>query len=247
MDGDGVQGDFFTDKDLRKAWAHCIDYEGFVRDVYRGAGRQAAGFIPRGMPGRDDAAPVHRFDLRKAEEHARRAWNGAVWEKGFRMTLAYNAGNTHREALARMLKRNLEGLNPRFRIDVRPYQWPTYLDMMRTRRLPAFMVGWVALFPDPHAAAFMFMHSRGAFPSAQGWKDPRADALVAAGMREPDPARRKRVYRDLLRLAHDEAPHVVIVEGTRFRAQRDWVKGWRHQPLFPDAPYGGDFYPLYKE
>ena len=45
----------------------------------------------------------------------------------------------------------------------------------------------------------------------------------------------------------DDVPHLVLIDTTRYRTQRSWVKGWYHNPIFPDSPYGSYFYPIYKE
>ena len=37
-----------------------------------------------------------------------------------------------------------------------------------------------------------------------------------------------------------------MADNARFRAQRTWVKGYVFNPVFPDAPYGGYYYDLYK-
>lgn len=58
--------------------------------------------------------PTYRFD-----PACRAAWDGRVWETGFKLTVLYNTGNTQRQAVAEILKNNLEFLNPKFRVDVR--------------------------------------------------------------------------------------------------------------------------------
>ena len=47
-------------------------------------------------------------------------------------------------------------------------------------------------------------------------------------------------------LAFEEVPQLYILDAVRYRTQRDWVKGWFHNPIFPDSPYGSYFYPMYK-
>jgi hypothetical protein len=49
-----------------------------------------------------------------------------------------------------------------------------------------------------------------------------------------------------MEIEHQDIPHIVIVDQVKFRTQRSWVRGWYHNPILPDAPYGGYFYPLYK-
>lgn len=246
LDGRGIPPDFFADPDVRKGFAWAFDYEGFIRDVFRGRGTQATGLIPAALPGSDPKAPRYRMDLKKAEEHFRRAKGGKVWETGFRFTLAYNSGNATRQTLCQILKRRIEQINPRFQIDVRPIEWPTFLDSYRASKLPIFVMGWNADYPDAHSFAFPIMHSKGNFPLSQGYANPEADRLVSAAAAETDPAARKRLYAKLLAVAHQDAPHLVMLDTERYRAEREWVRGFVHNPIFPDSPYGGYFYPVEK-
>ncbi|MBI4051522.1 MAG: ABC transporter substrate-binding protein [Elusimicrobia bacterium] len=247
LDGNGIPPDFFSDKDIRKGFAHAFDYSSFIQDVQRGKGTRATGCIPRSLPGHNPKQKWYDYDLKKAQEHFKKAWKGEVWKKGFQFTLTFNSGNVPRQTLCQIIKRNVESINPKFKIDVRPVQWSTFLDRMNTSKLPMFVLGWNADFPDPHNFAFPFMHSKGNFPGLQKYKNPQADRLVEDSIKEVIPAKRKAIYAKLLQLEYEDAPHLVLVDTVRYRTQRNWIKGWYHNPVFPDSPYGSYFYPIYKE
>lgn len=246
LDGKGIPLDFFSDKDMRKAFAYAFDYKGFLADVMRGKGTQATGAIPRSLPGHAPKGKTYQLDLKKAEEHFRKAWGGRVWDSGFKFTIAFNSGNLPRQTVCQILKRNIESLNPRFRIDVRAVEWPAFLDAYRGSKLPLFVMGWHADYPDPHNFAFPLLHSKGDFPATQKFKDPEFDRLIEEANAETDPARRNPIYARLQKLEFEAVPHLVIVDAVRYRTQRDWVKGWFNNPIFPDSPYGSYFYTLSK-
>ena len=246
FDGEGIPADFFSDREIRLGFAYAMDYQGYLRDIKRGKGKQATGCIPDTLPGHNPDGKTYAFDLAKSEEHFRKAWGGKAWDKGFRFTILYNEGNQEREAVAQMLKRGVEKLNPKFRIDARPVQWAQFLDSYNASKLPMFMLGWQADFPDPHNFAFPNMHSRGNYPAVQHYDNPAADKLVDAAIAETDLAKRKQLYFKLQELEYEDAPHLVIDDAVRYRTQRDWVQGWVHNPIFADAPYGSYFYPMWK-
>jgi peptide/nickel transport system substrate-binding protein len=246
FDGDGIPPDFFSDIDVRRGFAHAMDYAGYIRDVKRGKGTQATGCIPKTLPGHNPAQKTFALDLEKARAHFQKAWGGKAWSKGFRLTILHNEGNVERQTVAQMLKRNVESLNPKFHVDVRAVQWSQFLDAYKASKLPVFMLGWQADYPDPHNMAFPAMHSRGDYPRAQGYANPRADALVEQALDESDLEKRKKLYHKLQELEHEDVPHFVIDDAVRFRTQRDWVRGWVANPIFPDAPYGSYFYPMWK-
>lgn len=246
LDGKGIPGNFFTDLDLRKAFAHAFDYEGFIRDVNRGKGSRATSFIPKGLFGHNPEQEVYPYDLEKAEAYFKKAWGGKVWKKGFRFTIAYNQGNQQRQVMATMIKRAVETLNPKFEINTQVLQWSTYLDNSKNSKLPMFILGWAPDYPDPHNFAFPYMHSRGNYPRLQGYKNPRADELVTKAMTEIDPAKREAMYHELQQIAYEDLPTIYILNTVRFRTQRTWVKGFQYNPIYPDSPYNCPLYFLSK-
>ncbi len=247
LDGNGIPADFFTDKDVRKAFAYAFDYSGFINDVMRGKGTQATGAIPKSLPGHNPKGKKYSLDKKKAEEHFKKAYGGKLWETGFKFTMAFNTGNLPRQTVCQILKRNIEGINPKFKIDVRAVEWPTFLDNYKSSKLPIFVMGWNADYPDPHNFAFPLLHSKGDYPTTQKFKNPEFDRLVEEANAETNIAKRKAIYAKLQELAHEEVPQLYIIDAVRYRTQREWVKGWFHNPIFPDSPYGSYFYPISKE
>lgn len=246
LDGKGIPGNFFTDKNLRRAFAHAFDYEGFIRDVNRGKGTRATSFIPKGLFGHNPDQSVYEYDLEKAEAYFKKAWGGKVWDRGFKFTLAYNQGNQARQVMATMIKRAVETLNPKFKVDTQVLQWSTYLDSANSSKLPMFILGWAPDYPDPHNFAFPYMHSKGNYPRLQGYQNKRADQLVTKAMTEIDPAKREAMYHELQTIAYEDIPALYILNTVRFRTQRTWVKGFTYNPIFPDSPYNCPLYNLSK-
>lgn len=243
LDGEGVPPDFFSDADVRKGFGYAFDYEALLRDTFKGMARRALGPIPPGIPGHDPNQPHFTYDLKKAEEHLRRAWGGRVWEKGFKFTMTYNTGSENREAACQILKKNIEALNPRFRVDLRGVDWAAYLDKAQRRMMPVFSRGWWADYPDAHNFAYAFYHSAGRYPSAQGFSDPELDRLISQAAAEISPKKRQGLYRRILKLGFEKTPSIVTVHPSGVYALRDWVKGFYDNAVFMGAYY----YPIRKE
>ncbi|MBI5595013.1 MAG: ABC transporter substrate-binding protein [Elusimicrobia bacterium] len=247
LDGEGIPGDFFADKDVRLAFAHAFDADGFIKDVNRGKGSRATGFIPKGLLGHNPDQPVYAYDLKKAEAHFKKAFGGKLWEKGFKFTLSFNSGNAPREVIANMLKRSVESINPKFKIDTRAIQWSTYLDQSNASKLPMFVLGWAPDYPDAHNFAHPFMHSQGNYPRLQRYKNAEADRLVTQAMGETDPGKRAKLYHRLQAIAHEDAHTLFVLDSVSYRTQRSWLKGFQYNPVWPDSPYLSPFYSLWKE
>jgi len=246
LDGQGVPPDFFSDKDIRKGFAFSIDYDGYIKDILRGKGKRTAAVIPASLPGGSDPKPQFALDPKKAEAHFRKAWGGQVWEKGFKVSFVYNTGSASAQAIAQMIKRNVESLNPKFRVDLRMIQWSTYLEQAQANKIPLFLAAWAADYPDAHNFAFPIAHSAGYYPGKQGYKNPEIDALIEKAVTEGDENKRASLYKKMQALVDEDVPHVMLAEGARYRTQRTWVKGFIFRPTFPDMPYSGYYYDLYK-
>ncbi len=246
LDGEGIPPDFFADREARLGFVRAFDYEAFLREVLRGKGASPDCVVPAALTGRAGGDTPFRTDRTAAEAHFRRAWGGRVWEKGFKFSLVYNNGNDLRRDMAAVLKRNVESLNPLFRVEVLGLDWPAFLEAMSSGRLPIEVSGVNASYADPDAFVSSSLHSAGVFARRHGYSNPEADRLIEAARREIDPRRRAEHYRRLRAVELHDVPHIIPAEPTVFRVHRSWVRGWTFQPLFPNAPHSGSFYALDK-
>ena len=243
LDGNGIPPNFFSDPDVRKGFEYAFDYEAFLKEGLSGRGARAYGPAPQGLVfyGKDD--PHYDFDLKKAEAHFKKAWGGEVWDKGFALTITYNTGGFPRQMAAEMLKRNIESLNPKFKVDVRGVMWASFLEKTTARQMPVWVRGWVADYADPHNFYFNFMHSDGRYSQSQGYRNPRADELISKAVAETDKNKRAQYYKELHKIAYDDAMQIYTVHPTGLWAMRSHVKGFYDNPVF----MGLYFYPMYKE
>ncbi|MEE9191371.1 MAG: ABC transporter substrate-binding protein [Candidatus Aerophobetes bacterium] len=246
LDGQGIPPDFFSDKDVRLGFSYSFDWDIYLRDVWLGEAYQPVSPIVRGLPYLNPDQPVYKYDKAKAEEHFKKAWGGQVWEKGFKMTILYNIGNAQRRTAAHMFEDNLEVLNPKFSIDVRPVDWATYVRELRKNTLTLFIIGWLADYPDPHNFIHPFMHTNGAFSAFQSYSDPRVDALIEQGVATVDPEERKDIYYELQAIYYEDVPSVGIYQQLQRRYERDWVQGWYFNTCIPDFQNTGYAYPIWK-
>ncbi|MBI4249590.1 MAG: ABC transporter substrate-binding protein, partial [Elusimicrobia bacterium] len=243
LDGDGVPPDFFQDASLRKAFAYAFDDRAFIEQAFRGRAVRAKGPIPPGIPGYDAGQAAYGHDLKKAALFFKKAHGGRVWERGFRFTLTYNVGSELREVACQILKRNVESLNPKFRIDLRGVEWASFLDKTQARKMPMWSRGWVADYPDAHNFAFPFFHSQGRYAIAQGYNNPEMDRLIEKAVVEVRPGPRAALYRRIQTLGFEEAVQIYTIHPAGSSVQRTWVRGFTDNPIF----MGIYFYPIYKE
>ncbi|MBI5247478.1 MAG: ABC transporter substrate-binding protein [Elusimicrobia bacterium] len=243
LDGEGIPVDFFADADVRRGFSYAFEYDAIMKDTFKGTAARALGPIPPSVPGADPAQPRYNYDLKKAEAHLRKAHGGRLWEKGFRFTLTYNTGSENREAAAQILKKNIERLNPKFRVDLRGVDWASFLDKTQRHLMPLFARGWLADYPDAHNFIYAFYHSAGRYPSAQGYANAELDAWIEKAAGEPAPAKRAALYKKILAKGFDDAPAIFTVHPAGVYGMRAWVKGFVDNPV----NLGIYYYPIEKK
>ena len=234
LDGNGIPPDFFADANVRKAFLHAFDRRTYREDVFNNLVILPTSPNIEGLPYHQDV-PVYEFDLKKSEHFLKKAWNGDVWRKGFKMVISHNTGNEMREAAAYMLAENIMSLNPKFRIEVRNVEWKDYLVQYRNYLYPIFITGWAADYADPHNFLYTFMHSRGVYGRFMAYKNDEVDRLCETGIATVDPAKRGPIYARLQQLWFQEAIGILLYQQINVRAYRDYVHGYIPNPMLTDA------------
>jgi peptide/nickel transport system substrate-binding protein len=242
LDGNGVPANFFADVNVRRGIAYAFDYATAIRDCNRNAASVNKGPIPQGMFGYNNAQQWFTTDPARAAAAFREASGGQVWNSGFKFTIAFNSGNTTRQCMAQLLKANVEALNPKFKVDVRGVTWAQYLQLYRQSKLPMWIIGWAADYPDPDNFVTPFMMSTGTYGSAQGYNNPEVDKLIQAARNETDTAKRRAIYFNLMKIAFED-PITLYLQPTGFIVMRSWVRGWYNNPAF----FGPYLYPMSKQ
>lgn len=230
LDGEGIPPDFFSDIHVRKAFLHGFDRKMYAEDVWNNKVVMPTSPNAKGLPYYKEV-PVYEFSAEKATEEMKKAWGGQVWEKGFKMVITFNTGNAQREAAAHMLAENMMEINPKFDIEVRNMDWKDYLVEYRKYKLPIFLIGWGADFPDPDNFVFTFMSSEGTYGKFTGQKNTEIDALCKEGRFEVVPEKRKAIYEKLQYMWYQDAMGCMIYQKTDVLAYRDNVKGYRIHPM----------------
>ena len=232
---DTIPTDFFHDKRIRQAFNYAFNYEGFIQGPLAGFGEPIPHYLPIGIFGYDPEAPVFEQDLAKAEELFREA---GVWDEGFEVSVITESNNLF-ALMSLVLKDSLEGLNPKFRINVLAVAEAVFDDAHASDPLPYAM--WAKNADpaaDPDAYMREYVHPDGSWGQVHGFRNGYADPdriaeLIDAGGVELDTERRAEIYAELQRLLYDEPMWLIAAQEGVTLAQRDWVQNFAMQPLWP--------------
>jgi peptide/nickel transport system substrate-binding protein len=243
--GSTVPANFFTDKNVRKAFTNLLDAQLFIDNYLKGNGIQPNGIIPAGMFGYDPDAPVYNYNVTKAKEYLENATSDTPgqswWEKGFTIAFIYNAGNLVRETACQYLKQSLESLNTMpgthgtFEATINALDWPTYLAQTRLKPspLPVFFLGWAPDYADPDDYVNPFLYSHGTYPTRTGYANASIDENVTLAAAEVDPAKRLGYYDNITALCYDDAPYIWLAQANNFHVERSWLSGYYFNPMYP--------------
>jgi peptide/nickel transport system substrate-binding protein len=250
LDGEGIPPDFFADVHVRKAFAALYDTQTLIDDVMAGNAMPIYGPIPKPLLGwRPEVPGGHTFDLEEAEKHFRLAFDGELWEKGFKLTAAYTTGRTIAKSALDMLAYNARSINPKFQIETQTFAWNTLLSDYLKGVYPLWELEWNADFPDPHNFVYPILHPNGFYGAALGetyheWAEENVVPLIDKGIKEFDIDKRRAIYEELVNLSEENAVILFLYQPTRVHVQRDWVEGWYNHPL--TGSLGMDFWRLKK-
>ncbi len=247
LDGNGIPPDFFSNLDVRKGFEYLFPYTQYIQQAWNGMAIQPNSAIIEGLPGYDPNLPKYEQNLQKAAEYFKKAYNGQLWQKGFKFTAVYNTGNSIRELALQALANYARILNPKFQINVVGELWSSFLADYIAGRLPMYMMGWLADYPDPYDFAQAYYSSSGAYGATLGasytaWAKTHMDPLVNSLMTTVDPAQRAQIAKKIAEVDHENALYIWTDQPEGYWVERTWVKGWYWNAMRP----GIDFYSLSK-
>jgi len=231
LDGNGIPSDFFSDINVRLGFIYAWDEQQETQDGFSGNNLDPVTFIVKGLPYKNTKLESRPHDMAKATEYFKKAFNGQVWDKGFKMDLLFNSGNLERETAAKILAENVMAVNPKFQINVRGLEWSQFSEQNKEKRVPVLFMGWSPDYPDPDDYANPYMSSSGYFAGRQSYNNPKADDLVAKAAVELDPVKRQAMYNQLQQIWLDDAIAILFSQPLRQRFFKDWIKGYYYSPM----------------
>ena len=238
--GDTIPADFFADKRIRQAFNYAFDYDTYINSFLDGYGARYTAYVPQGVFGYDESAPVYEYDLEKAAELMEQT---PYWEQGFTVSVLVQAGEPEFEGVALLMKDGIEKLNPNFRVNVVNQAETQFDEALGADPVPyALWVKNADPGADPHQFFDPHQHPDGDWGSKHGMRDAYEDPdriadLIAAGKATVNPDERFEIYAELQRLLYEDPMWVYAAqEGLAF-PYRTWLEGFVVNPLWRGPHY----------
>ncbi|MFN3978888.1 MAG: ABC transporter substrate-binding protein [Caldilinea sp.] len=213
-----------SDRNVRKAIAHALDYKTIIDSVYLGRGYQiASNVLPAVEWAHDPSIEPYAYDPELASQLLEEAgWvdsNGdGVREKDgveLKLVLVTNAGNKVREDLGALVQDQLGQIG--FNIDFQAIDFGTLVQQLLGQTYDMVIIGWTGMGADPNDDVFWRsdFDTPGSGFNFVSYQNPRIDELLQAGVTVPgcDPEERAPFYKEIQQIIHDDVPYVFISGG----------------------------------
>jgi peptide/nickel transport system substrate-binding protein len=231
FDEEGIPSDFFGNPTwgihVRKGFAWAFDYATYISAAFLGEAIHPATAIIPGLLYYDPTVTGYTQNLvNAAAEFAQ------VPGLKFGIKAVYNTGSLAGLTACNIFKAVLEAMNPEYHVNFVGITWSQYLTAGLQQKLPFFITGWLAAYPDPHSFAFPFYQTYGNYPVWQKYSNPAMDALVQQGIETPDGPARAAIYKQIQELAIADCPSFTLEQAVGRHFERDWVVGWYYNPIY---------------
>lgn len=214
-----------SNKLVRQALGHAIDYDGIVNDLMKGAAIQPATIAPEPLLATVEVQDLkYTTDVARAQELFDESGVGPA-----EITFSYAAGSSGEggldlETLCTKLQADLqqiEGLT----VTLNPMDPAVRLEDYRAGLLQFTVSGWTPDYTDIHTYAEPFGRTDTAAARRVGYSNPDVDAMLDAGIAEMDPEARTQIYIDILTQIIEDAPFLVLYQPVDQKAASANVQG----------------------
>lgn len=211
-----LKNEKFQDVRVRRAFAHAIDRDFIVKNIWYGYGSAATGPLsPVLTTFYSDTVPAYAFDPAKAETLLDEAGfpRGA---DGVRMRIIHDVAQNG-EAFPRTAEFLRDGLSKiGVEVEVRTSDFASFSRRVYTDRDFETANYYTSCGPDPAIGAQRVYWSKAyidgvSYSNGSGYNNPEMDRILEAAQIEPDAEARRALYADFQRLAMEDVPEIPLV------------------------------------
>ena len=213
----------FNDKNVRVAFSKSFARDAYINDVQK-IGKPSTSIISPGLPGYDSGETFQKFDASAAKAALAQAGPEAQAALGA-LKITYSSSARTKTRLEWFQQQWKNNLNVNVTLD--PVDSTTYTQLVKKpETLPLmFLLGWCPDYYDQQDWLTTVFSSK-ASSGRVGYNSKAFDDLVFAADKEPDQAKRDKMYQDASRLLSQDAAAGWIYYGATKILQKSWVKNY---------------------
>ena len=168
---------------------------------------------------------VSKYDHQDMEK-AKALLEEAGYGEGFETTIYAGEPYQSEITLAEMTASYMQELGITANVEIQ--EWGTFIDNILSFTANMHCTG-NAPVGDPDDVYYPVFHTDG-FYNVFGYSNPDVDALLDEGRREPDPEKRKDIYRQVEELLLEDTPLAFGILHQEWQAMHPYVKNYIHTP-----------------
>jgi peptide/nickel transport system substrate-binding protein len=214
----------FGDVHVRRAFSAAFDVQTFTKDALQGKGLPRNTTLPPNSWAEDKTLKPPAYNLKTAELEFRQAFGGKLWSTGFTIPIDFSAGSGVGQVVAEIFKQNLEGLNPKFHVEVTSMELSAGNAALLGGKLPLSALTWGGA--DPDAVLRGLYSAQGILGAAVNFSDPKLEALLNQARDAVGQNNRKPLYRTLLQYLNTQAYAFPLPVPLVFAATTSSLKGY---------------------
>ena len=225
---------------VRRALRYAFPYDQMVRDVMRGSGRLAQGYLPPGFL-THDGSPPEKTDM----SMARKLLSEAGVPNGTEMTVEFAHGFDFQRQAVELLAGTLRPLGINVRVQGVPFATMLQHVTDTTQRPHMFYASADPDTADPDSFLYRTFHSKSRHWSNFGFADPKLDDLLEKARYELKPERRTDLYKQVQAYLQETSPAICSFVQETNHVFRGNVKGYKFHPPYTYGAIG--YYNLWLE
>ncbi|MGB1247685.1 MAG: ABC transporter substrate-binding protein [Chitinophagales bacterium] len=218
--GVNMKHSILSDKNVRKALAHCVDVAQTIDIILYGYAKPINSFVHPSKSYYNEDIEPYNFDLEIAAALLEEAgWVDSDGD-GLRdkmidgeltplsLSIKYNSGNDKRKNISLLLKENVKKIG--IELEIIEKEWTVYLDECKNHDFDLYVLGWVqeAILDDPKQLFHTEAYNGGS--NYPGFGTAETDVLIENLRQELDEEKRTAYYKELQAIVQDEVPYIML-------------------------------------
>src|SRR5437899_9215390 len=213
---------------VREALRTAIDYDGIVKDLFKGGAKKVQGIVPAGLAGHNESTPF-QADVNKAKSLLQQAGQTAITLELLVPTGPAPGGVAWADLAAKLQS---DWKNIGVTVNIKQTTQADLLGTYRAQKGQLVMILWGPDFPDPDANVGPFTdYAAKSIAFRNGWDDKTIAAKGRDAALITDAAKRSTAYKEITDYVLHNGPYVVLYQPTEPFGLRSNVKGFVWSPM----------------
>ncbi|MBM3676379.1 MAG: ABC transporter substrate-binding protein [Actinobacteria bacterium] len=211
----------FDNKVLRQAVANAIDYNGILKDVFRGNAQRTYGPIVTGSPFVVPPSTGYKLNAANAKKLVQQSGFG-----GDKVTLSIDSSRVILQEIAVRVKAQLDAVG--IPVEIEQLTPAVYAERLAKKDLTMYVDTMLPWISDPNYVMSL-LYQCGVFGNYVGYCNKEVDKIITAGWAEANEAKRKAMFARAQKLIISDSPYVWLAQPSYEIAMRDTVSGFVHR------------------